>query len=96
MVTFRWQADRHRMPADPFKFRFQIESGPERTIDTHDVERVLRCLEPIIGTGPHAAMAQAIKVGGGFSGGDGSVEEAAALVTYRDLSAQFADFGELN
>jgi hypothetical protein len=95
MVTFRWQADRHRMPADPFTFRFQIDAGPERTIETHDVERVLRCLGPIIGIGPHGAMAQAIRVGGGFLGGDGSVEEAAALITYRDLSDQFEDFGEV-
>lgn len=96
MATFRWQADRHRVPADPFTFHFQIGAGPERTIETHDVERVLRCLEPIVGSGPHQAMAQAIRVGGGFSGGDVAVEEAAALAAYRDLSNEFADFGQVS
>jgi hypothetical protein len=96
MVTFRWQADRHRTPVDPFTFRFQIDAGPERTITTPDVERVLQCLAPIIGAGPHGALTQMIRVGGGFSGGDSSVEEAAALVAYRDLSIEFSDFGEVS
>ena len=83
------------MPVDPFTFRFQIDAGLERTITTTDMDRVLQCLAPIIGSGPHRAMAQVIRVGGGFSGGDISVEEAAALVAYRDLSIEFPDFGEV-
>lgn len=84
------------MPIDPFTFRFQIDAGPERTITTPDVERVLQCLAPIIGPGPHRPMAQAIRLGDGFLGGVSSVEEAAARVTYRDLSIEFPDFGEVN
>jgi xanthine dehydrogenase molybdopterin-binding subunit B len=84
------------MPDDPFTFRFKIDAGPERTIATSNVERVLQCLAPIIGSGSHGAMTQTIRVGGGFSGGDSSVEEAAALIAYRDLSIAFSDFGEVN
>jgi urease accessory protein UreH len=96
MVTFRWQADRQRMPVDHFAFRFQIDAGAQRTITTTHMERVLQCLSPIIGSGPHGAMAQTIRVGGGFLGGDNSVEEAAALVACRDLSIEFPDFGDVN